>query len=554
MKITKLQGLSVLSMLVVSTFTSCEEHNPFSEQELFNQEYSKNFFAKYGNFPANQSWDFSNAPRTAPTDPSIFDLGREQFLTRSTSSSAHTKEADTEVSLADAISSGVLKVPSGTAGTANDPYYYLEPDTYDWLQTNLPEGKVNTAKGSPFVFKYGNTVSETQRFAIIPFYQGYGTIVYKLHMVAVDQKKDYVIWDNWTDGTNSDGSYNKDLVKGTDAFQVNKNEHNASHSSAGWVNVNKADNLDDLFYKQVRSKPMIISGLTGEFYFYLEVTQLYSQYGDPGDHHTSKEGMMLALPCPAPAHINDYKTLFGVDDSKTINQVMVIGCEDSKKADWDINDICFLIVGLTDLPQKIEAKHSKRYLFEDMGTTVDFDFNDVVVDVTETVVMNSDGTDGEVLAQEAILRHKCGTLPFQVYFCEENSEDPIYSGAGSFDEMQGRVQGKEEQYTGYFDDENKRVRLVYIKKGDDKQKDNANYKQVGSPFWYPEKNNIRIKVGTNGTLTGETGGNIMISHFNKPGKTGAPYIIAVPTTQMWTAESVDFPINTFTELTPSKGE
>ena len=42
---------------------------------------------------------------------------------------------------------------------------------------------------------------------------------------------------------------------------------------------------------------------------------------------------------------------------------------------------------------------------------------------------------------------------------------------------------------------------------------------------------------------------IKTAWFTKPGdKTKAPFIIAVPTTQMWTAEGADFPIGTFTEL------
>lgn len=549
---SKLFG-SLVCLSSLAMMSSCsEEFDPqvVTADDKFRQEYAENFFKHYGNFPENQSWDFSNAPRTAPTDPSIFDLGREQVFTRSTSSSGHTPEAETEVSLADAISSGVLKVPSGTPGTETDPYYYLEVETYDWLKANLPEGINNTPKGSPFVFQYNSPYSTDQKFAIIPFYQGFGSVVYKLHMVAVDQKKDYVIWDNWSDGLDSEGKFNPYSVTGTDAYQCNKTEYQPSHTSDKWVNVNKTDRLDNIdINKNIRSKPMIISGVQGQFYFYLEVTQNTSGYEAPGAHMSSKEGMMLALPCPAPAHINDYKKLFGVDPndkSKTIDQVMVIGCEDTKKSDWDINDIVFMIVGLTDLPQKVEAKHSKRYLFEDLGTTVDFDFNDVVVDVTETVVINPDGTEGEVLAQEAVLRHKCGTVPFQVYFCDKDG-DPIYSGAGVFDEMKGHVQGQAEQYT-YFDDEGVRVRLVYINKGAEKDKDKVNYKQVGSPFWGNElgKDNIRIKVFDK--RADGTHGNIKTAHFTYPSETGAPYIIAVPTTQMWTAEGADFPIGTFTEL------
>ena len=90
--------------------------------------------------------------------------------------------------------------------------------------------------------------------------------------------------------------------------------------------------------------------------------------------------------------------------------------------------------------------------------------------------------------------------------------------------------------------------MVYIKKGDEKEKDKVNYKQVGSPFWEPENNNIRIKVLDNRSTGWDNENSLQIGHFNRPGETGAPYIIAVPTTQMWTSESDDFPINTFTEL------
>lgn len=157
------------------------------------------------------------------------------------------------------------------------------------------------------------------------------------------------------------------------------------------------------------------------------------------------------------------------------------------------------------------------------------------------------------LSPEAVLRHKCGTVPFQVFF-DDGSGDPKFMNGGNpavFEWMKGHVQGQAEQYT-YFDDEGIRVRLVYIKEGDDK--DNVNYKQLGGAFWDPVKNNIAINVGSSATLQGQedwkTGnGTVTAVHFIKPeDKTNAPYIIAVPTTQMWTSESDDFPINTFTEL------
>lgn len=562
MNVFKSLGLVALSVFAVSTFSSCEEHNPFSEKEIFAQEYTKNFVKTYGQFPANQSWDFSDAPRTAPTDPSIFDIGYEdaaRAATRATYTQPdpdytgtgqipHWKEAAAEKSFEETVSLGKLSKPSGIAGTETDPYYYVEDGTIEWLDANIVEGKNNTPIGTPFTLSY----SKPSKFALIPIYQGTGSVKYKLHMVSKKDDVDYVIWDNWklTDKDkflNNGGTCDVDQSVGTEDFQYqNKN--------GSWANVRKEVDLQKFDYKKFRSKPLLLNNVDGEFYFYLEVTSCFLGHGRVGQHHSSREGMMLTLNCPVPDDINNYKSLFGIADTETISNVMVIGCEDSKSADWDINDIVFLYVGLMDLPTKIEAKHSKRYLFEDMGTTVDFDFNDVVVDVTEAVAIESNGTE-TVLTQEAVLRHKCGTLPFQVYFVDSDGDKRSF---GNYAVMNGEVQGQNEQYT-YKDSDDKLVRIVYTAKAHGTI-DTNKYIKSEYPFWIPAINNIRIDVGTNGSLTGEEwkkadgASRIMTGHFNKPGETGAPYIIAVPTTQMWTAESVDFPINTFTELTNSKGE
>ena len=566
MKSFKTLTLFTLSVLTAAATTSCREHDVFSEEKIFQQEYSENFFKTYGNFPANQSWDFSNAPRTAPTDPSIFDLGYEDVVraaTRATQPTINTEngqyphwiEANVEYTLEQTKSAGKLSVPAGTAGSATDPYYYVEKGTIEWLDANIVEGKNNTPIGTPFTLNY----STPSKFALIPIYQGIGSVKYKLHMVSKKDNIDYVVWDNW--GLTEKDKFqcytppyvnDVDQSVGTDDFQYNwTEEYPAPHNSSYWRKVEKGNDLQTLQKKNIRSKPLLINNMDGEFYFYLEVTSCLLGHGRVGQHHSSREGMMLTLNCPVPEDINNYKNLFGIEDTETISNVMVIGCEDSKQTDWDINDIVFLYVGLMNLPTKIEAKHSKRYLFEDMGTTVDFDFNDVVVDVTEAVAIESDGTE-TILTQEAVLRHKCGTLPFQVYFVDSDGDKRTY---GNYAAMNGEVQGLNEQYT-YKDSDDKLVRMVYTAKAHSTV-DQTKYILSEYPFWDAATNNIRIDVGTNGSLTGEewkkADGNsrIMTGHFNRPGETGAPYIIAVPTTQMWTRENEDFPITTFTELPSS---
>ena len=83
-------------------------------------------------------------------------------------------------------------------------------------------------------------------------------------------------------------------------------------------------------------------------------------------------------------------------------------------------------------------------------------------------------------------------------------------------------------------------RIVYTSKAHGTIDTNKYIKSEYS-FWDSANNNIRIDVGTNGSLTGESwvkgegADRIKTAWFTKPGdKTKAPFIIAVPTTQMCT--------------------
>ena len=178
-------------------------------------------------------------------------------------------------------------------------------------------------------------------------------------------------------------------------------------------------------------------------YFYLEITQDGNEYdgngamvnhvNDVGTQQSSVKGMMLALECPAPANLSGYET-------------MIIGCEDSdidsytsqvidgngnmqtKKcgSDWDMNDVVFLVYGKS-VPKPVviengtsfDVRTTVRYMVEDLGSTDDFDFNDIVIDVTDIDIVTPTFTNGVLTSQqvtghrqEAIIRHLGGTLPF----------------------------------------------------------------------------------------------------------------------------------------------
>ena len=160
-------------------------------------------------------------------------------------------------------------------------------------------------------------------------------------------------------------------------------------------------------------------------YFYLDVTVSgsgdwdgkYHEINNVGAHESSLKGQMLALQnVPRPANI--------AED----NEVMIIGCEDAdlRDSDWDCNDVVFLVYGKTvpkpikiEEGDEIEEVKTVRYMIEDLGATDDFDFNDIVVDVTEIRTISPTYTNGVVTAwnekgkrQEAVIRHLGGTLPF----------------------------------------------------------------------------------------------------------------------------------------------
>jgi hypothetical protein len=197
--------------------------------------------------------------------------------------------------------------------------------------------------------------------------------------------------------------------------------------------------------------------------------------------------------------------------------VKYVGIEDdtTSKSDGDYNDVVLAIVGNPSVPEEIkvtdeeytvESSTTKRYMVEDLGSTGDFDFNDVVIDVTENVkdTYKRTLTNGVVTAnnlvktektQSAVLRHLGGLLPFQLTI-----------GDTVLPEMQG-VLGKDLEEK--FDIEG----------------------------WNPLTNNISVKVRN------KDNGAVFNIPFPKAGE--APMIIATPVDWEWMKENVSVPSTWF---------
>lgn len=303
-------------------------------------------------------------------------------------------------------------------------------------------------------------------FTIVPIYQGQAGMEWELYMVV--GKKETKIWSK------------------SEGIQYKEKEGNK------WENVK--ENTIGVHAVRALQYTFDLTDIAGEtMYFYLKVTKGMSGYAKTDTKQSSLNGMMLALQdCPRPSNI------------EKDNEVMIIGCEDAdlKSSDWDLNDVVFLVYGNPNVPQPIEIINNevkeiktKRYMIEDLGSTDDFDFNDIVVDVTRERVKKITTANGVVTKEEyisdkqkAVIRHLGGTLPFSLTI-----------GETLLEEMKGQMNVEP----------------------------NTEYTITG---WNPETNNIFAKV------KGGSNENVHIIQF--PGKGKVPMIIAVDPEVEWMEERV----------------
>lgn len=355
-------------------FGSCQDEDyGFSSEQIKKSQFAKNFEDEYGAIDPDQSWDLTHyMTRTSKYEDSMLDflLGQEQGQTRA------------------ADANGVIyKNPESTDfGYYEGGYYVVEEQTIRWLRGFLKEGRNNTDLGTAF-----SMVAPDNKFAIIPIYQGFANMDWSLHMSVngVDTKL-------WTESENI-------LVRNSD--------------TEDWSTVGTTYGTSQTIYShQIKSKPILVdfsNSTVKDFSLYLHIDTGKDGFAKAGTNQSSSTGMMLALSCPIPTNVGN--------TNGTPNYAMVIGCEDSdlNESDWDMNDVCFLIIGYPYIPDRVSMT-SKRYMCEDLGNTYDFDFNDIVVDVTEILREHYDPIANDFVPttagkkQFANIKHLCGTIPLQV--------------------------------------------------------------------------------------------------------------------------------------------
>lgn len=317
--------------------------------------------------------------------------------------------------------------------------------------------------------------------------------------------------------------------------------------------------------KDVQSNIMKVNtkNLGREFSLYLQTTysDKYNQnYSMEGVKHRSDGNphMMLALTAFSGGNspIDFAQTLVDLGIIYNTGQAagyeyLVVGCEDANGSlsDWDYNDVVLLFVGMPKVPKVAKNVIKKRYMIEDLGSTFDFDFNDIVVDVTEEDIQTIGTNEDPVRKQTVSISHLCGTIPFEVFIGGQSVFGHAFAGNNT--DSHGLESGYDpttaENYESY-----------YVKTFDETS---------GLP-WDPINNNITIYVwpknagisyndghiptgghGSLGSMNGETFNNLLdikdAQQINFPKQGEFPYIIAVDQDINWMKEHHSVPRSWF---------
>ena len=480
MKKRNLLAVSVVAVCTAATLVSCSSDedvfNSSSLDEIHKKEYAENFVAKYGQIPANKSWDFTTG---------------EVQLTRG------FKEIRTEI-MEQGINFGDLsnlKVTVKNAGwlhsefqgaiDASKPSVEKNEELLTAITTVLPEKKQWT--GKPAVL-----VAPSSGFYIYPLFCG-GRLTFDLKVKVGDQEPVTVFQKDWINFQIINGM--KKDTRVADGGIVNMKGIYIEAPVGTPIEVY----LDNITDKNEGKNFPKVAGTTNGYAVYVDI---------PEGIKPELEGVELKEDA-----IVKY---IGIED-------VVTGAPES--SDRDYNDVVLAVVGNPDVPEEViitedkyevNTNRTKRYMIEDLGATDDFDFNDVVVDVTQYIttthtvtkengVLKSDVVSGTTInpTSKATIRCMGGTMDFELTVGESTW---VKSEKG-------------------FD-----VATMYNTQGSiDYDKALAEFDVTGYDY---DANNISVKANNKN-------GQVFIVTFPKKGT--APMIIAVDPTQNWMKERSSVP-------------
>lgn len=451
-----------------AAFMSCSKDIAFDSEaatQKVKAEYEANFVKKYGAIDPNQTWDLTSMQPTYSLTPE--------------GNSARTITRGTE-----------------TIEKTITPDFTVEGKVLTWFFTNLRAGDDNTTKGDPF---YMTTV-EGEPFTIVPIFQGNASKYWELYMHVDGIDNDILVW------------------KKGDQLRYRMEEGGTlTPTGVGQAGVN-----EKAF--EVKAPAISFAGLPQKHKvdFYLKAWTNWDTYtkdnlGNKSSKFSSLKGKMIALKdCEKPGDVPENV------------EACIIGCEDANGVDDDFEDLAFLVYGKFGInkPDEIFETTTKRYLIEDLGATDDFDFNDIVCDVSQTkkttIYYTLDtasgklvktGQDGPTLiSQDAVIRAAGGTIDFTITIGSKGTTKWTKSD--------------------YLD-----VETMY-NTGWNGETINYNAELAKFPItdmdWDPETNNITVEVDGRGENQG-----LQIIEFAKEGT--VPMMVAVDKTINWMNERQSVP-------------
>lgn len=424
---------AALGVMALALLPSCQDEDfGYTAEQI---KYAKNFTEKYGEIPSDKSWDLSSSANAY--NPSF--TRASGGLGNGSDNEDLNQGQDEHYDL-----KGYWEVPS---------------QTLKWLENNLIEKKDNRWLGSNFVLK----INPNSDFAIIPIYQGKSAINsslsikingYNLKEICPRSKNiqaKRTAESEWEDL----GYYDGWASTSFDDFKAFTNGEAGKVLHPSYTDEDYAVRAKPVYFRTSK-----LTNLQNDGFMYLDLINDDKKFDDVnnssskwdsnntwtkiGDHLTSinPKGQMVAfnLPWdgrPETSQLPDIHEGTG-ENHKMPSQVLIIGCEDAHgvESDYDVNDVVYMIIGYPYAPEIVPTTQliKKRYMCEDLGATDDFDFNDIVIDVNQSMeyklITNPEGKaedyeyDGnlqvymqakpETKKQWARISHVCGTLPFQV--------------------------------------------------------------------------------------------------------------------------------------------
>lgn len=545
---------TIYSLFLLPLLFSCQEYSGdvsegYVKEKADKAEFAKNFESVFGKIDPNQTWDFTGN-RGKITIPAKY--GSD--ITRATMD-------ESEVSI------------------VRD-----EGWTYPGQQFYHAVNDVFKAE-SPHIFGLPSAmITNDKPFSLVPVYQGNCVNNWEL-WVTVGQGADapsYQILEKMRRQNDSSTDYIQSDATATGTSDASDAGWGRLYATASWSGRGMPSTEDWTYEEYVKEYKRIhpdetpmseddfdwkrVYGIRShaiEFdipantpiFFYLVVYKHDGHGGEWTLEESSLKGDMLDMTPYIMSLYGDTKPSFvGANETfkiigmETNPEYNVIGQDDGSR---DFCDIMFVLKGekipeILELEEGYDSTIEKRYLMEDLGSTFDFDFNDVVLDMKHTFhttihytqatdsqdypvydeygnpVMQADGITVSDPRQEAKISHLCGTIPFSVYVGDYQLGGKAFEGKG------GGVVGSD-GFTPTTAEEIAEYTFDLTTGLSDSEKNPWNYLT----------NNIKLEAKS---LTSD---NMYYNDIPFPKAGEVPMIIAVPITQSWTIEQTQIDASWF---------